>query len=197
MGIVDEDIARVRAATDFVALAGEHIALKRVGRGWTGLCPFHGEKSPSFSVNAELGVYYCFGCQARGDVITFVREMEHLDFVDAVERLAARANITLRYDDASANRDHQRRSRLHDALEAAVTWYHQHLLAGKDSSPARAYLRHERGYDGDIVRRYRLGWAPDGWDHMVRSLGVPPQVLTDAGLAYVNDRGRHTDFFRA
>ncbi|MGH9058087.1 MAG: toprim domain-containing protein, partial [Acidimicrobiales bacterium] len=94
-------------------------------------------------------------------------------------------------------RDHQRRSRLHDALEAAVTWYHQHLLAGKDSSPARAYLRHERGYDGDIVRRYRLGWAPDGWDQMVRSLGVPPQVLTDAGLAYVNDRGRHTDFFRA
>ena len=73
MGIVDEDIARVRSSTDFVAVASEHLALRRVGARWVGLCPFHNEKTPSFSLNAELGFYYCFGCGAKGDVITFVR----------------------------------------------------------------------------------------------------------------------------
>src|SRR5512144_1363962 len=100
MGIVDEDIARVRQASDIVAVISEHVALKRVGMRWQGLCPFHAEKSPSFSVNQAEGLYYCFGCQARGDVITFVREIEHLDFVGAVERLASRAGIELRYDEA-------------------------------------------------------------------------------------------------
>ena len=91
MGIPDEDVARVRAATDIVALIGEHAALKRQGQRWVGLCPFHTEKSPSFSVNAEEGFYYCFGCQESGDAITFVRAMDHLDFVDAVRFLADRA----------------------------------------------------------------------------------------------------------
>ena len=98
MGIPDEDVARVRAATDIVALIGEHAALKRQGRRWVGLCPFHGEKTPSFSVNAEEGFYYCFGCQAKGDAITFVRAIEHLDFVDAVRRLADKSGITIRED---------------------------------------------------------------------------------------------------
>ena len=128
VGIADEDVARVRAATDFVPLASEHMALRRVGRRWVGLCPFHGEKTPSFSVNAEEGLYYCFGCGAKGDVITFVREIEHLDFVEAVEKLAARAGITLHYDDAATSREHQQRARLHDALKQAVDWYHQRLL---------------------------------------------------------------------
>src|SRR5919206_2657169 len=102
MGILPEDVARVRAASDLVAIAGEHLALKRVGRRYQGLCPFHAEKSPSFSVNPTEGLYYCFGCGAKGDVITFVREVEHLDFADAVERLAGRAGIPLRYDQVSA-----------------------------------------------------------------------------------------------
>ena len=88
MGILDDDVARVRDATDLVALAGEHLALKRVGKRFIGLCPFHAEKTPSFNVNPEIGRYSCFGCQANGDAISFVREVEHLDFVDAVERLA-------------------------------------------------------------------------------------------------------------
>ena len=197
MGIVDEDIARVRAATDFVALASEHLALKRVGTRWVGLCPFHAEKSPSFSLNSELGFYYCFGCGAKGDVITFVREIDHLDFVEAVERLAGRAAIALRYDDQGAGgRDHQRRARIQETLEKAIEWYHQRLLSGPDSSPARAYLRHERGYDSEIVRKYQLGWAPEGWDTLVRSLGVPAKDLVDAGLAALDKSGRHTDFFR-
>jgi DNA primase len=197
VGIVDEDIARVRAATDFVALAGEHLALKRVGRGYVGLCPFHGEKSPSFSVNAELGLYHCFGCQAGGDVIKFVQETEHLDFVEAVELLAGRAGISLRYDNENTGRDSQRRTRIHETLERAVEWYHDRLLHAPDAAPARAYLRRERGYDGDVVRRYRLGWAPDGWSELVKALKLPPAALADAGLAFVNDRGSYTDFFRA
>jgi DNA primase len=195
VGIVDEDVARVRAATDFVGLAGEHLALRRVGSRWVGLCPFHTEKSPSFSVNAELGLYYCFGCGAKGDAITFLREMEHLDFVEAVEKLAGRTGITLRYDNEATGRDHQRRSRIHETLEAAVSWYHERLLSAPDASKARAYLRRERGYDGEAVRQYRMGWAPEGWDQLVRALGGPA-ALVDAGLATVDESGRYTDFFR-
>lgn len=195
MGIAEEDVARVRAATDFVQLASEHMALRKVGRRWQGLCPFHGEKTPSFSLNAEEGLFYCFGCQAKGDVITFVREIEHLDFAEAVQRLAARAGITLHYDDASTSREHQRREHIHEALERAVEWYHQRLLTSADAAPARKYLR-SRGYDGAVVRTYRLGWAPEGWDTLVRALDVPERVLRDAGLAFVNKAGRLNDSFR-
>jgi DNA primase len=197
VGIVDEDIARVRTSTDFVAVASEHMALRRVGTRWVGLCPFHTEKTPSFSVNAELGFYYCFGCGAKGDVITFVREMEHLDFVEAVEKLAARAGIALRYDDQTASRDHARRSRIHESLDRAITWYHQRLLSAPDAAAARSYLRRERGYDGEVVRRYLLGWAPGGWDELIRALDVPARALMDAGLATVDESGRYKDFFRA
>src|SRR5437899_12967965 len=89
MGILDDDVARVREATDLAALAGEHIALKRVGRRFTGLCPFHTEKTPSFSVNPELGVYYCFGCPHTGDPTTFHRALQHPDFDEHVHRHAA------------------------------------------------------------------------------------------------------------
>src|SRR3954451_9871297 len=109
MGIVDEDIARVRDSTDIVAIISEHVQLKRVGRRWTGLCPFHAEKSPSFNVNEENGLYYCFGCGKGGDLISFVREVEHTDFVGAVERLAGKAGITLRYSNEVESRDRQRR----------------------------------------------------------------------------------------
>jgi DNA primase len=196
MGILSEDIERVRTATDFVAVAGEHIALKRAGRRWQGLCPFHAEKTPSFSINAEEGLYYCFGCGAGGDVIKFVREVEHLEFAEAVERLAARAGLTIRYDTAAVSEDRRRRGRLIEVMEKAVEWYHQRLLAGADAAPARAYLR-SRGYDGEVVRRYRLGWAPDDWDELCRALKVPEDVLRDTGLGFRNKRDRQQDFFRA
>ena len=196
MGIVDEDVARVRHAVDFVEVASEHIALKKVGRRWVGLCPFHAEKSPSFSVNQQEGLYFCFGCQAKGDVITFVREVEHLDFVGAVERLAARVGIELRYDDVKEGRDRQRRSLLTEAMERAVEWYHQRLLTGSDAAPARGYLR-SRGYDAEAVRAFRLGWAPDEWDALARSLRLPDDVLKDTGLGIINRRGRQQDAFRS
>jgi len=196
VGIVEEDIARVRAATDFVAVASEQIALRRVGAQWSGLCPFHVEKSPSFSINPQLGLYYCFGCGARGDVITFVRELHQLDFREAVETLAARAGIALRYDDSAGSEEHRRRSRVHETLEAAVEWYHQRLLSAPDAAPARRYLRVERGYDGELVRRYRLGWAPEGREVLRRALGLPVGALVDAGLAQRDEHGSSRDFFR-
>ncbi len=195
MGIVDEDVARVRAATDFVQVASEHLALKRVGQRWVGLCPFHAEKSASFSINANEGLYYCFGCQAKGDVITFVREVEHLDFVGAVERLAGKAGIELRYDEAREGQDRQRKSRLIEAIERAVEWYHQRLLTGRDAAAARGYLR-SRGYDGDVVRAFRMGWAPDDWDALAKALRLPDEVLKDTGLGFVNRRGNQQDSFR-
>jgi DNA primase len=194
VGIPDEDVAQVRAATDIVALIGEHAALKKVGRRWTGLCPFHTEKSPSFSVNAEEGFYYCFGCHASGDAITFVRAMEHLDFVDAVRHLADRSGVTL-HEDADSGRDHKRRNDLFDAVERAVTWYHERLLTAADAGPARDYLR-SRGYDGTVVRQFRLGWAPDDWDALSKALRLSQKVMTDSGLGFVNRRGRAQDFFR-
>ena len=165
-----------------------------MGRRWSGLCPFHTEKTPSFSVNAEEGFYYCFGCQASGDAISFVRAMDHLDFVDAVRLLADRAGLTL-HEDSEAGRDHKRRSELLDALERAVTWYHERLLAAPDAGPARDYLR-SRGYDGDVVRQFRLGWAPDDWDALAKALRLPEKILSDSGLGFVNRRGRPQDFFR-
>jgi DNA primase len=196
MAIPDEDVARVRAATDLVALIGEQTALKRVGRRFVGLCPFHAEKTGSFSVNAEEGLYYCFGCQASGDAISFVRATEGVDFVEAVERLANRAGITIRYDDdRDRNEDRNRRRELLAAMTVAVDFYHERLLAQPDAGRARQYLR-SRGYDGEVVRRFRLGYAPAGWDELVRALRLPGAVLREAGLAYENDRNRYQDSFR-
>jgi DNA primase len=199
MGILDEDVVRVRDATDLVALASEHLALKRVGKRMIGLCPFHSEKSPSFSVNPDLGFYYCFGCQASGDAITFVREVEHLDFPDAVERLASRAGITLRYDDKAVAKDRTKKQRLSEAVVAAVAFYHGLLLESADGGLARRYLR-SRGFDGDAARQFQLGWSPDAWDqlsvHLQRQKFARDDIV-DAGLAFVNKVNKLQDQFRA
>jgi DNA primase len=196
MGILDEDVVKVRESSDIVAVVGQHTQLRRVGQRWTGLCPFHTEKSPSFSVNATDGLYYCFGCRVSGDVITFVREMEHLDFVGAVEWLANKAGITLRYTERNESESRKRLARLYDVMERAVDWYHERLLAAPDAGVARGYLR-SRGFDKDVVEQFRVGWAPDGWDELVNALKVPTDVLEDCGLGFVNRRNRRQDFFRA
>ncbi|MEO1064764.1 MAG: DNA primase [Actinomycetota bacterium] len=196
MAIVDEDIQRVREATDTVAVIGAHVGLRRVGRRQMGLCPFHNEKSPSFSVNAEEGLYYCFGCNASGDIISFVQQIEGLDFRSAVELLAERAGISLRYTEEGTADRRRRSSELHEVLGEAVDYFHDRLLTGDDAGPARSYLR-SRGYDGDVVRRFRIGWAPDGWDELTRALRRSEKLLVDAGLAFENRRGRLQDSFRA
>ncbi len=195
MGIVDEDIVRLREATDIVQVISNYTQLRRVGRRFTGLCPFHTEKSPSFSVNAEEGLYYCFGCQAKGDAITFVREQEQLDFVGAVEWLASKSDVTLHYTDKNEGEERKRRARLHDILGKAVDWYHQRLLTGADAAAARSYLR-QRGYDGEVVREYQIGWAPDSWDQLSKALRVSNKDWVESGLGNINNRNGQYDFFR-
>lgn len=199
MVIAAEDVARVREATDIVALIGERTSLKKQGRRWVGLCPFHAENTPSFSVNAEEGLYYCFGCQASGDAIGFLRDVEHMDFVEAVEALAARAGLAITHvDGGPADRGQRQggRAQIAEAMTAAVAWYHERLLHGADAAPARAYLR-SRSIDGDTVRRFHLGWAPGDWDALARAIKAPREVMSRAGLTFVNKAGRLQDAFRA
>ncbi len=197
MGINEDDIQRVRDETDLVAVISQYVALKRSGRRWVGLCPFHGEKTPSFSVNAELGFYHCFGCQRSGDAITFIREIEGFDFPEAIEWLAGRAGINLRYtDDADGGRRRLRRRKLLSAVAEAVEFYHQRLMTAPDAGPARGYLR-TRGYGRETVETFRLGWAPDDWDALARSLKLGPDDLEAAGLGFLNRRNRVQDSFRA
>ncbi len=197
MGILSDDVARVREATDIVQLISNTVALRKAGRRWQGLCPFHSEKTPSFSVNAEEGLYYCFGCRASGDVITFVRQTEGLDFAASVELLAGRAGITLHYDNKGEAAQHGRRRKLIELVATAVEWYHERLLQHPDGATARGYLR-SRGLTGDEVRRFKVGWAPSEWDALCATLRskTSAEDLIEAGLAVVSSRGGLIDNFR-
>ena len=195
MAIVEEDLEQLRATVSISDVVQQHIALRRVGRNWIGLCPFHAERSPSFNVREETGRYKCFGCGAAGDVFTFVQEIEHVDFVTAVEQLSAKAGIQLRYTTGGESKDRQRRKQLIEAMAKAVDWYHQRLLTGDDARPARDYLR-SRGLAGDIARQFKLGWAPDDWDALSRDVQLPGDALRDTGLAFTNKAGRLQDSFR-
>jgi DNA primase len=195
MAISENEIAQVRSATDIVALISETVALKRTGQRWTGLCPFHGEKTPSFSVNAEEGRYYCFGCRASGDQITWVREIQHLEFIDALRQLADRAGIEL-HEDVNAGPERKERQEAMAAMDRAVTWYHEQLLTAPSARGAREYLR-SRGIDGDVARRFKLGWAPDEWDGLATALDLKGKVLSSTGLGFINKRDRRQDSLRA
>jgi DNA primase len=195
VAIVEDDLERLRATVSISDVVQQYVALRRVGRNWVGLCPFHAERSPSFNVREETGRYKCFGCSAAGDVFTFVQEMEHVDFVNAAEQLAAKAGIQLTYTSGGESKDRQRRKQLIEAMGRAVEWYHQRLLTADDARPAREYLRN-RGLAGDIARQFKLGWAPDDWDAMSREVGLPADALRDTGLAFTNKSGRLQDSFR-
>ena len=195
MAISDDDIDRVRATVSIVDVVGQHVQLRRTGRNWVGLCPFHGEKTPSFNVREETGRYKCFGCDASGDVFTFVQQTEHVDFIGSVEFLAAKAGIQLNYTSTGQSKDRARRKRLIEGMETAVEWYHQRLLTAPDARPARDYLR-SRGIDGEIARQFRIGWAPDEWDALASQAGVEEKVLDDVGLAFRNRRNRMQDALR-
>ena len=196
MGIVDEDVRKVRDESDIIRIITEHTQLKKTGAQWMGLCPFHGEKSPSFSVNAEKGVYYCFGCQVSGDVIDFVREIEGLDFAGSVEFLAAKTGIPLRYTDQNEGRRRNRRKEYAEIVQKAVDSYHRRLLEDPAARPARDYLR-ARGYGGEVARRFQIGWAPDDWSLLSRELHLSDEDLKATGLGGINKRGGQYDFFRA
>ncbi len=196
MGIEDEDIERLRSAVSIVDTVQQYVALKRTGRNWVGLCPFHAEKSGSFNVTEERGRYKCFGCDKGGDVFTFIQEIEHLDFPGAVEHIAAKAGIQLNYTSAGQSQERSRRKKLTELMNEAVEWYHDRLLNSADARPARDYLR-RRGLSGDIARQFKIGWAPDDWDQLSRSLGAPPDMMQDVGLSFRNRRNKMQDSFRA
>jgi len=196
MGIVDEDIERLRSTVSIVDTVQQYVALKRVGRNWVGLCPFHAEKSGSFNVREETGRYKCFGCDKGGDVFTFIQEIEHLDFPGAVEHLAAKAGIQLNYTTTGQSKERARRKQLVETMNEAVEWYHQRLLTDPDARAARDYLR-RRGLAGDIARQFKLGWAPDDWDQLSRGLGASADTLQAVGLSFRNRRNKLQDSFRA
>lgn len=197
MAFSRDDIDRVRQATDLVELFAAVTKVKRSGRSYMAICPFHQEKSPSMSIDPAKGVYHCFGCQKSGDVYTFVQETQGLDFNEAVEELARRAGIHIE-SDPGADRQRGRRAALHEAVRRAIEVYHQRLKTAPDAGPARKYLR-GRGYDADVVEEYKLGWAPEAWDTLVKELraaGIPDRVMVEAGLARRGRGGRLYDYFR-
>lgn len=197
MGYSRDDIDRVRQSTNLVELVGAVTKVKRSGRSYMAICPFHQEKSPSMSIDPARGLYHCFGCQKGGDVFTFLEETQGLDFNEAVEELAGRAGLPLDFD-PGADRRRGRRDALHEAVRRAIEVYHQRLKTGPDAGQARAYLR-SRGYDADVVDEYRLGYAPDEWDVLVKELragGIAEQTMIDAGLARRGRGGRVYDYFR-
>ncbi|MGN6475014.1 MAG: DNA primase [Mycobacteriales bacterium] len=191
--IRDEDIATVRERISLEAIIGDHVALRRAGAGrLKGLCPFHEEKTPSFTVNTTLGFYKCFGCGASGDAITFVREMEHLDFSDAVEVLARRAGVELRREEGGSApaKGGGQRQRLLDAHTAAHDFFVA-SLASPEAAIGRSFLT-ERGFDEGAWARFGVGYAPHGWDITVNHLrrnGFTDAELLAAGIASQGQRG--------
>ncbi|QGN47363.1 DNA primase [Micromonospora sp. WMMC415] len=201
--IRDEDIALVRERTSIADVISETVTLRSAGGGnLKGLCPFHDEKSPSFNVSPARNVWYCFGCGAGGDAIKFLMDAEHLSFVEAVERLAARAGLQLRYveSDNSAPRarpQQGQKQRLVAAHAAAVEFY-QAQLTTPGARPAREFLA-RRGFDRAAAERYACGFAPDGWDLLTKHLrqrGFTHDELVTAGLSRPARSGSLIDRFR-
>lgn len=192
------DIEEVKRLTNIVDLVSDHVALKTGGiDSMKGLCPFHDERSPSFHVRPSLGYYHCFGCGESGDAITFLQRMDHLSFTEAVERLAARAQIQLTYEDVgnTQREDGPNRARLF-AANAAAAQYYQQQLQSDEAASAREFLS-GRGFDQFACDRFGVGYAPKGWssltDHL-KTLGYSQKELAQAGLASEGQRGVYDRF---
>ncbi|WP_067461840.1 DNA primase [Actinomadura macra] len=192
--IRNEDIALVRERSSIDAVIGEYLQLRSAGGGnLKGLCPFHDEKSPSFNVTPSRGLYFCFGCEAGGDVIKFVQEIEHLSFSEAVERLAAQVGIQLRYEDGGSGgprRDGGQRARLLEAHKAAAEFYVEHL-GSPEGMIGRTFLS-ERGFEAADAAHFGVGFAPREWEGLVRHLrarGFADRDIIAGGLAKEGRRG--------
>jgi DNA primase len=191
--IKDSSVREVVAAADMVEVVSGRTQLRRAGARYTGRCPFHEERTPSFSVNAADKLYHCFGCGKGGDVITFVRETESLDFAEAVEWLAERFRVTLEYEELSPRLEEsrKRRDRLHAVLDQAAAFYERHLWETEAGGPVRAYLG-ARGLGEAVCREFRLGLSPgSGLEQKARQRGFTAEELRAAGLT--NARGK--DYF--
>ncbi len=198
--IRQDDIDLVRQRTDLVRLAQQYLALRKAGQRYVGLCPFHTEKTPSFGISPDKQLYYCHGCGKGGDAIGFIREIEGLEFGEAVERLASQVGVTLRYegDSPGERRAASRRQALHRANEAAAELYQHTLLEGREAENARHYLN-ERGLTKESVEAFGIGFAPAQPDFLLRRLAkdLSTEILVEAGLALKDGRGQVRDRFRA
>ncbi|MEA2401003.1 MAG: primase [Thermoleophilaceae bacterium] len=195
-----DSIDRLRDAIDMVDLVGAKTDLRRVGSRWTGLCPFHDERTPSFSVNADEKLFYCFGCQAKGDSFGFVEQSEGLDFREAVELLADRYGVQLELEseDPQAEERRRRRERLMTVLDRTASFYATYLWQSEEAAKAREYLS-TRGLGEEVLREFRVGYAPSAWDRVIVGAqrdGFGPPELVAAGLAQRGRDGGLYDRFR-
>ena len=197
--VTGESIERVRTAADMVEVVQAHTELRQRGARWLGLCPFHDERTPSFSVDPVEKLYYCFGCQAGGNIFTFLEEKEGLDFRDAVEQLADRYGVELEYD--TGGRDDERRKqreRLIELLSKTATFYGRYLWDSGEAAKARSYLE-GRGLGREILEEFGVGYAPSAWDRVLTSAlsaGFSEAEIQAAGLGQRGRRGLY-DRFRA
>ena len=199
--LTSESIERTRAAADIVEVVSAHTELRRRGGRWVGLCPFHDERTASFSVDPSSGLYYCFGCQAGGDVFKFLREKEGLEFRETVEQLADRYGVELSYESADPDEEERRKSRqrLYELLSKTAEFYSRYLWDSDEARGARAYLE-GRGLDSDVLRDFGIGYAPSAWDRVLTSAlrsGFSEEELAASGLAQKGRRGGYYDRFRA
>ena len=198
--IARASIDQVQATADMVEIVGQYTELRKAGANYSGRCPFHEERTPSFSVNPVEKLYYCFGCGAGGNLFGFVQKKENLDFAAAVESLADRYGIALEYEESSARGDAERhrRERLRALLEQATAYYERVLHDAAAAAPAREYLT-QRGLGDDVCRQFRLGFSLAGWDKLreaARAKKFGDQDLLDAGLVVPGTSARPYDRFR-
>jgi DNA primase len=182
-------VAEIKGRLPVADVVGETVQLKKAGTTLKGLCPFHGEKTPSFVVTPARDTWHCFGCGKHGDIFTFVMERDGLAFPEALAQLAGRAGVEL---DERTKREDARNARLREVMEAAIAFYHAVLMRSKAGEPALAYLR-DRGFTDDTIEKHQLGWAPGGWDMLIRQLASKRHVtageLVEVGLASPRQRG--------
>ncbi len=195
-----QSVDRVRQAADIIEIVNQHTDLRQQGGRWVGLCPFHEERTPSFSVNPAEKLYYCFGCEAGGDVFRFVQEKEGVDFPEAIELLAERYGVELEreQEDPKAEARRKRRERLRELLTRTSAFYSSYLWDSKEAGKARAYLQ-ERGLGEEILREFGVGYAPSAWDQVLtrgQRAGFSVDELRAAGLAQKGRGGGVYDRFR-
>jgi DNA primase len=195
-----ESVDRVKEAADIVEIVSAHTDLQQRGQDFWGNCPFHDERTPSFKVNPRDKLYYCFGCEASGDVFRFVEEKEGLDFASAVESLGERYGVELKREneDPQAEERRRRKARLWELLELTAKYYERYLWESQKAKRAREYLE-SRGLGEDVLRRFNVGMAPSAWDQVLtgsQRRGFVVEELIAAGLIQKGRQGGHYDRFR-
>ncbi len=201
MIIPDEKKEEIREAADIAEVVGDYVRLKRSGSGFVGLCPFHDEKTPSFHVTPSLGIYKCFGCGESGDVFSFVMEMEGIGFQEALQTLADRYGVSLPVmeDEQHESETHKLKEGIYHALKFAGLYFHRQLLELDEADKARQYLE-KRGYAGDTIKKFGLGYAPAAGDALLRAAmaeGISEEYLLEADLVKKSNRNDgYYDTFR-